>query len=184
MRWCAGGAAVGQAEAVIGDGETVDVVGADAVQSVSGEQSRPRLDWLLGHGQPVPGVQSSLVALQATAGVLTVQEALHREVGGPDVLRRQLQRLRELAERPNISLRVLPFTAGASPALSCPFTLLYIERARATIAYVETLTGSDYLRSTGAYMLTFDHCQRDALSEEDTRTLPECGPVRRPCGRW
>jgi hypothetical protein len=99
------------------------------------------------------------------------EEALHREVGGSDVLRRQLQRLRELAELPNVSLRVFPFAAGASPALGCPFTLLYIERARATIAYVETLSGSDYLRSTGASRLAFDHCQRDALSEEDTRTL-------------
>ncbi|GDY33966.1 helix-turn-helix domain-containing protein [Gandjariella thermophila] len=99
------------------------------------------------------------------------EEALYREVGGPQVLRRQLQRLREFAHLPNVSLHVLPFSAGASPALSCPFTLLYIERARATIAYVETLTGSDYLRSTGAYSLAFEHCQRDALPEDDTRAL-------------
>lgn len=41
------------------------------------------------------------------------EAVLHREVGGPEVLREQLAHLLEMAERPNITLQVIPYTAGA-----------------------------------------------------------------------
>lgn len=40
------------------------------------------------------------------------ENSITRVVGGPAVMRRQLKRLKELADHPQISLRVLPFTAG------------------------------------------------------------------------
>jgi hypothetical protein len=49
--------------------------------------------------------------------------------------------------------------------------LLWIERAQATIAYVETLTGADYVKTTGAYNLAFDQAQNDALPDAETLEL-------------
>lgn len=45
------------------------------------------------------------------------EAALHRWVGGRDVMRRQLNRLREDATRENVTIEVVPFTAGAHPAM-------------------------------------------------------------------
>ncbi|MBP2319754.1 transcriptional regulator with XRE-family HTH domain [Kibdelosporangium banguiense] len=101
------------------------------------------------------------------------EESLHREVGGRDVLRRQLERVHAFAELDHVSVRVFPFSAGAAPALSCPFTLLWIEPANARIAYAETLTGSDYFKTTGAFVAAFEQAEGRALSEDDTRSLLE-----------
>ncbi|MBB5070724.1 transcriptional regulator with XRE-family HTH domain [Saccharopolyspora gloriosae] len=55
---------------------------------------------------------------------LTLAESsLRREVGGRGVLERQLGRLRELAQREAVTVRVLPFSAGALAADE-PFSLL------------------------------------------------------------
>ncbi|MEV5535292.1 helix-turn-helix transcriptional regulator [Saccharopolyspora shandongensis] len=99
------------------------------------------------------------------------EEALLRRVGTPDVMNAQLARLRDIAELPNVSLRIVPLDRGPHAGLSCPFTLLWIERAQATIAYVETLTGADYVKTTGAYNLAFDQAQSDALSDTETLAL-------------
>ncbi|GAB3504560.1 hypothetical protein FB471_1689 [Amycolatopsis cihanbeyliensis] len=99
-------------------------------------------------------------------------EALYREVGGSEVLRRQLERLREIADMPNVHFRVLPWSAGASPALSCPFTLLYVKPDR-TLAYVESLTRPDYIKATGPHLVAFDHAYRIAAAEDESRAILE-----------
>ncbi|WP_397545615.1 Scr1 family TA system antitoxin-like transcriptional regulator [Saccharopolyspora rosea] len=65
----------------------------------------------------------------------------------------------------------MPLDHGPYAGLSCPFTLLWIERARATIAYVETLTGADYVKTTRAYSLAFEQAQDGALNDDETLTL-------------
>lgn len=99
------------------------------------------------------------------------EEAMLRRVGTPDDMAAQLARLRQIADLPSVSLRVVPLDNGPHAGLSCPFTLLWINEARASIAYVETLTGADYVKSTSAYTLAFDQAEGDALSEDDTRAL-------------
>jgi transcriptional regulator with XRE-family HTH domain len=51
------------------------------------------------------------------------EAALHRWVGGPEVMRQQLLRLEELDQRPNVSIQVVPFTAGAHPGMRGAFTI-------------------------------------------------------------
>jgi transcriptional regulator with XRE-family HTH domain len=51
------------------------------------------------------------------------EAALHRWVGGPEVMREQLLRLEELDQRPNISIQVVPFTVGAHPGMRGAFTI-------------------------------------------------------------
>ena len=50
------------------------------------------------------------------------EAVLRREVGGPDVMREQVARLREATSRPNIAVQILPFSAGAHPGMTGPFT--------------------------------------------------------------
>jgi hypothetical protein len=96
------------------------------------------------------------------------EEALRRPAGGPAVLLGQRRRVRELARLPHFSLRVVPIEAGGHPALGCPFNLLYLEHARATIGYVESLTNGEYIKAPHAYTLAFEHAGRVALSEDET----------------
>lgn len=50
--------------------------------------------------------------------------ALHRVIGDAGVMRRQLLQLGDAAERPNITVRVVPLRAGAHAGLRGPFILL------------------------------------------------------------
>ncbi|WP_033437333.1 helix-turn-helix domain-containing protein [Saccharothrix sp. NRRL B-16314] len=92
------------------------------------------------------------------------EEAFDRANGGPAVLRRQLEHLREVADMPNVGLRVLPrsTTSGIVPALVCPYTLLEVDAK--TLAYVETLTRSDYIKAPAPYVFAFEHAWRLAAS--------------------
>ncbi|MEV2276072.1 helix-turn-helix transcriptional regulator [Nocardiopsis sp. NPDC049922] len=72
--------------------------------------------------------------------------ALRRVVGGPDVMREQLQHLINSATRHNIDLRVLPFTAGAHAAMLGSFILLDFEDPLdQTLAFTESVTTSQFL---------------------------------------
>lgn len=53
--------------------------------------------------------------------------ALRRLVGGPHIMSEQLQHLLNLAPRPNIDIRVLPFSAGAHAAVLGSFIILEFE---------------------------------------------------------
>jgi hypothetical protein len=104
-------------------------------------------------------------------GIVLGQEALHREVGGRKVLHDQLVRLRTIAELPNVSLRVIPWSAGAVPGLSCPFTLLYVNGG--FIAYDESLTRRDYVSAIGTYLAAWDQASRAAVPEEESVVILE-----------
>lgn len=61
-----------------------------------------------------------VVAAEATGPEMTFlldMAVLQREVGDEQVMRDQLQHLGELATHPNITIRIIPFDAGAHPGL-------------------------------------------------------------------
>ncbi len=69
------------------------------------------------------------------------EAVLHRQVGGAEVMREQLERLVKLAERPNIDLQVLPAAAGAHAGTEGSFTLLTFPpelHSDPGVVYVET----------------------------------------------
>ena len=77
---------------------------------------------------------------------IVVNEAVvRREVGGADVMREQLRHLGEMAERPTLTVQVLPFSAGAHPAMTGSFTMLHFppEGGEPTI-FVEVDSGALY----------------------------------------
>lgn len=73
------------------------------------------------------------------------ESALRRPIGGPEVMRAQLARLRELAQRPNIDLRVLPLRAGWHAGLDGAFTIFEMPEPYPEVAYVDNLAGRFYI---------------------------------------
>jgi transcriptional regulator with XRE-family HTH domain len=72
--------------------------------------------------------------------------ALRRVIGGRDVMRKQLEHLITMCDHPNITLQILPFTAGAHRAMGGPFTILrYTEPDLRDVVYIEQLTSALYL---------------------------------------
>lgn len=66
------------------------------------------------------------------------ESALWRHVGGPDVMADQLRHLHTMASQPHITLRVIPYTAGAHPGMPGSFTLLtFPEATDPEIAYID-----------------------------------------------
>jgi len=105
--------------------------------------------------------------------VVLGEEALMRTVGGRDVQRGQLLRLRELAALPNITIQVMPLSSGAHPALGMSFTILDLGQRR-TVVYIEGLTGADYLvrpQHTQTYTLAFDRLRVASMSDQQSLTI-------------
>ena len=74
------------------------------------------------------------------------EAALRRPVGGPKVMRAQLERLIEASELPNVTLQVLPFAAGAHPAMVGAFSILrFTDQELPDVVYVEHLNNATYL---------------------------------------
>jgi len=74
------------------------------------------------------------------------EAALRRPVGGPEVMRAQLERLIEATKLPNVTLQVLPFGAGAHPAMVGAFSVLrFADKELPDVVYVEHLTSALYL---------------------------------------
>src|ERR1700760_3989348 len=72
--------------------------------------------------------------------------ALSRMIGGPQVMKAQLRHLIEMCDHPNVTLQILPFSAGAHRAMGGPFTILrYTEPDLRDVVYLEQLTSALYL---------------------------------------
>jgi hypothetical protein len=101
------------------------------------------------------------------------EEALHRTIGGAEVLRGQLEQIRDLAELENVSVQVMPFGTGAHASHGVSFSIVNLMEGRAGLVYVAGLTTSDYLgrEHVRVYDLVFDKLRADALSPQGTIEL-------------
>jgi Helix-turn-helix. len=102
--------------------------------------------------------------------VIIDEAALRKQVGGPGVMREQLEHLAAMATRPNIDIQVIPDTFGAHAAMSGQFWILEFESPDdPALVYVETATGDLFVEdpySVERYMLRFNHVRGAALSPE------------------
>jgi transcriptional regulator with XRE-family HTH domain len=74
------------------------------------------------------------------------EAALRRPVGGPGVMKGQLERLLDATELPNVTLQVLPLDTGAHPAMVGSFSVLrFPDQELPDVVYLEHLTGASYL---------------------------------------
>src|SRR3954453_95394 len=100
------------------------------------------------------------------------EAVLRREVGGPGVMTRQLERLVESARLPQVRLQVLPFTAGAHIGVTGPFVIFSFSRTSdLDVVVLDHLTSSLYLErkeDLQAYTEAFNTLRIHALSPEDS----------------
>ena len=80
--------------------------------------------------------------------VILDEAVLHRQVGGPAVMARQLTALAEAAARPDVIIQVLPFTAGANAGMDGHYVILaFPDPEDPPVAYVEGLMGDVYVEA-------------------------------------
>jgi len=108
-----------------------------------------------------------------------VSEAvLRRLVGGPEVMRAQLERLLEVgATLPNVTVQVLPFAAGAPAAHTGTFgVLMFPEPAELAVVYLDSLTGGLFLeepKDVELHVLAHEHLRAAALPAQESAELIE-----------
>ncbi|NLU78586.1 helix-turn-helix domain-containing protein [Micromonospora sp. HNM0581] len=74
------------------------------------------------------------------------EAALRRPIGGPQVMRGQLEALLTATRTPNVRLQVIPFAAGGHAAAGGAFTILrFGDQDLPDIVYIEQLTSAIYL---------------------------------------
>lgn len=107
--------------------------------------------------------------------VVVCESVLDCLVGGEDVMREQLQHLAELAQRPRITIQVLPNRQGAHPSMGAPFTLLDFDLAPDfSVVYLDYLTGSLYRdepHEVEQYRRAYRHLIKAALPEDQSLQL-------------
>jgi transcriptional regulator with XRE-family HTH domain len=99
------------------------------------------------------------------------EAALHRVVGGPGVMRAQLEALVDRAALPNVTLQVIPFEAGAHPGMDSTFILLHLEEEVSDVVYIEGLVGNLYQENPAdlaRYRRVFDQLRAIALSPKES----------------
>ncbi|MET9448202.1 helix-turn-helix domain-containing protein [Streptomyces cinerochromogenes] len=107
--------------------------------------------------------------------VVLEESALRRVVGGPDVMREQLEHVNTLAAEPHITVQVLPLAVGAHPGLSGQFSILqFADGPQTGVVYLKRFTSDLYLEKQSDvqhYGMMYEHLQAEALSPDRTRDL-------------
>ncbi|MFC5658086.1 helix-turn-helix transcriptional regulator [Streptomyces nogalater] len=108
--------------------------------------------------------------------VIMDETVLRRPVStNPKVLRDQLDRLLEYAERDRVTLQIAEFAAGPHPGTYAPFTLFrFAEPELPDMVFTEYLTGALYLdarREVAAHLEVLDHMTARAASARRTLKL-------------
>jgi transcriptional regulator with XRE-family HTH domain len=102
------------------------------------------------------------------------EAAVRRQVGGRQVMRAQLDRLREAAARPNVTIQVIPFDAGSHPGMDGAFVVLeFPDPADQSVVYTESAAGGLFLEEEveiRRYILMFEHLRAAALRPDETVT--------------
>lgn len=104
--------------------------------------------------------------------VLIDQAVLMRRVGGPAVMRAQLQHLADASELPHVILRVIPFEEGAHMGQDGGFVVLTLDNGE--LAYVEAPTGGRLVTERseiGSISLRWARIGAKALPQGPSRDL-------------
>ena len=107
--------------------------------------------------------------------VVLEETVLRRPIGGPDVMRGQIEHLIESAARPNITIQVLPFSAGWHPAMYGMFNIFrFPDDALPDVVYSESLTSAYYLNKpeeTSKYTEALDRMAAQAATPDQSVSI-------------
>jgi transcriptional regulator with XRE-family HTH domain len=141
------------------------------------ESSMPRLDPDVINLQIEAKLIRQRILTQANPpsfAVVLDEAALHRLVGGRQVMAAQLAKIADMSALPNVRVQVLPFALGAHPAMESNFTILQLPDPTPGVVFVEGMIGSAYLdrpQDLKRYHDVFIELQYIALSPKDTGDL-------------
>lgn len=110
------------------------------------------------------------------------EAAIRRHIGAatdPRIMPRQLRRINELSETDDrLTVRVVPFSAGAHPGLEGPFALLEFDGGAADVLYLEgpsavqtQSTLEDRDDTVAEYRASFESIAESSLSADESLTL-------------
>jgi len=107
--------------------------------------------------------------------VVLNEAVIRRAVGSRRVMREQLAHLAELSALKNVTVQVMPFAAGAHPAMHGSFAIMqFPDPVDPDVVYLEAQTGALYLERTQdvrRYSLMFDYLRALALGPDASRDL-------------
>ncbi|MFF9122113.1 helix-turn-helix domain-containing protein [Streptomyces sp. NPDC014889] len=107
--------------------------------------------------------------------VVMDETALRRQVGGPEVMRAQIDRLLEAAKLPNVTLQVAPFSAGPHAGTYGPFVLFRFAMPELPdMVYSEYLTGAVYLdarQEVASHLEVMDRMAAQAATAHRTKEI-------------
>jgi len=100
--------------------------------------------------------------------VVLDEAVLRRPIGGPEIMRAQIRHLIEMAQRPNVTVQIIPFQAGGHAAAGGPFSILrFAEYDLPDVVYLEQLTSSLYLDKqeiVDSYLMVMDRLAVGAVT--------------------
>lgn len=173
----------------VGLEESASLIQSYELQFVPGlMQTEDYIRAVVGHGRPdlldQEGERRVALRLQRQK-VLTRQGAprvwavvdesvLHRPIGGPRVLREQIEHLLELTRQPNVTLQILPYNMSGYAAEGAFSMLRFAEPSLPDIVYIEHLSGALYLdrvEELEIYGRVIDRLAVDAETPDRSRQL-------------
>ncbi|MEU9349517.1 helix-turn-helix transcriptional regulator [Streptomyces griseoloalbus] len=102
---------------------------------------------------------------------------LRQQVGGAHVMRAQLSHLLAMAQRPNVTIQVIPFSRGAHSSMYGPYLLLaFPQMASLDLVLTETPTGNLWMEretEVACYRALFDDARMAALPPTESLALIE-----------
>ncbi len=103
------------------------------------------------------------------------EASFHRLVGGPDVMKAQLEHLAAAAELPHVTLQAVPYDVAAHPGMAGTFVILqFDEQGAPDVVYVESGSGDLFMESetdVARYTSIFEHLRALALPPEASVSL-------------
>jgi transcriptional regulator with XRE-family HTH domain len=107
--------------------------------------------------------------------VVLNEAVIRRVVGERAVMHEQLVKLAEAASAPNVTLQVLPFSAGAHASMDSAFSIVSFDPPTdGEVVYLEHPTCSLYLEKpeeVARYRLIYEHLRAASLSFDESRRL-------------
>ncbi|MGO8957534.1 MAG: helix-turn-helix domain-containing protein [Streptosporangiaceae bacterium] len=107
--------------------------------------------------------------------VVLDEAALRRQVGGPEVMRQQIEHLIGLSATPGVFLQFIPFSGGAHVAMDLPFVIMgFPDPADPEVVCMGYPTGVlwiEDLAEVHKYNMFFHHLQASALSLDESAAL-------------
>ncbi|WP_199847905.1 DUF5753 domain-containing protein [Streptomyces dysideae] len=96
------------------------------------------------------------------------EAALRMRVGGPKVTRAQLAHLLEVSERPNVTIRVIPFSADGFAGSGLPMQYLGGTVPQLDTVQIDTQHGAEFIDATAQL-----NRYRALLERVDSTALPQ-----------